>query len=119
MSGAPTTFIGYAPVGISPLGQTGATGGPTDLDQVLVIYEVTANAMYATDIYGADNATIQGALDLQIRNQKGGIHQKYAFPSVQLSSTGNIAVPGDAYQTVPLDMYVLERGGSFGTIYAK
>jgi len=115
----PNSTTGVCTLGTSPLGQSGATHGPEDGEDVYVRYQIDTDTMYSTELFGATDATIEGAAKLQVRNQSGGVVQIWNFNSVQLSSNGDITFPLDSIQTLPMTMSLLERNGSFGTVYVK
>lgn len=88
-------------------------------DIVYVRYEITISSAYSTQIFGATDATIEGAAQFQSRNLQGGVVQIWALSSVNLAPNGNLSYPVDAVQTVPILLTLQERAGSFGTVYTK
>jgi len=90
-----------------------------DGDTVYVTYTIAETGWYKSEIFGADNATVEGALQVQLRNQSGGIQQVYDLNSVQLAANGGIPFALDAIQTLPILATLQERNGSFGDIYTK
>ena len=88
-------------------------------DIVYVRYEIAVSSMYSSEIYGASDATLEGAAKLQARNTQGGVVQIWDLSSVHLAPNGDLVFPLDAVQTVPLLMTLQERAGTFGTVYAK
>lgn len=98
---------------------TSSDTGAVDGDTVYVKYKITATGMYKTEIYGADEATIEGAAQIQARNQQGGVMQVWELASVSLGANGDIGYALDAVQTIPIQATLQERSGSFGNFYAK
>ena len=86
-------------------------------DIVYVRYEVVISGMFSTEIFGATNATIEGAARVQARNLQGGVTQIWDLTSVSLAPNGALTYPVDAVQTVPITLTLQERSGSFGTVY--
>lgn len=88
-------------------------------DIVYVRYELAETGLFSTTIFGATDATIEGAARLQSRNLQGGVVQIWELASVSLSPNGDLTYPVDAVQTVPVLMTLQERAGSFGKVYTK
>lgn len=88
-------------------------------DTVNVVYEIAETNLFRTEIFGASGTSIKGALQVQLRNQSGGIVQIYDLASADLSANGDIPFPVDAIQTIPLIANLQERGGTFGAVYTK
>lgn len=86
---------------------------------VYVRYEIETDSMFSTEIYGADNATVEGAAQLQARNLQGGVIQIWELASVSLAPNGDLVYPIDAVQTVPVSLSLQERSGTFGKVYTK
>ena len=80
-------------------------------------YSVARTGMKSTEIYGADNTTIEGAARFQARNLQGGVVQIWDLASINMSANGDLTYPIDAVQTVPVLLTLQERSGSFGKIY--
>lgn len=93
--------------------------GLADGDTAYVKYQITSSSMYSSEIFGATNATLEGAAQLQARNKQGGIMQIWELASVSLSPNGDLSYALDAIQTVPLLATLQERSGTFGKIYTK
>jgi hypothetical protein len=94
---------------------TGVASGQT----VYVTYTINTDSMYSSEIFGASNATIEGAAKLQARNTQGGVVQIWDLASVQLAPNGDMTLALDAVQTIPMLATLQERSGTFGTVYAK
>ena len=112
----------YTITGGGPLDTAGKcrfSGGGAAGDTVYVKYSITTTSLYSSEIFGSADATIEGAVQLQARNQNGGIFQIWDLASVQLAPNGDISYPLDAIQTLPMLLTLQERGGTFGTIYIK
>jgi len=88
-------------------------------DIVYVRYEIALTALYSTEIFGATNATIEGAAQFQARNLQGGVVQIWDLASVNLAPNGDLTYPVDAVQTIPILLSLQERSGTFGTLYTK
>jgi len=88
-------------------------------DIVYVKYSVTVASLYSTEIFGATNATVEGAAQLQARNLQGGVVQIWELASVNLASNGELSYPLDDVQTVPIILSLQERAGTFGKVYTK
>lgn len=88
-------------------------------ETVYVTYTVSTSDMYSSEIFGATNATIEGAAKLQARNTQGGVMQVWDLSSVQLAPNGDMTLALDAVQTIPMLATLQERSGTFGTVYAK
>lgn len=88
-------------------------------DTVYVRYEVTVSSMRSSEIFGASQATIEGAAQLQARNLQGGVQQIWSLASVTLSPNGDLTYAVDTPQSVPILMSLQERSGTFGTLYTK
>lgn len=88
-------------------------------DTVYVKYTIAETSFFKTEFYGATDTKIEGAFELNLRNQSGGIIQIYDLSSVQISPNGDIALPIDGIQTLPMLLTLQERLGTFGDIYAK
>ena len=88
-------------------------------DTVYVKYTIAETSFFKTEFYGASDTKIEGAFELNLRNQSGGIIQIYDLASVQISPNGDIALPIDGIQTLPMLLTLQERSGTFGDIYAK
>ncbi len=88
-------------------------------DTVYVKYTIAETSFFKTELYGSADTKIEGAFELNLRNQSGGIIQVYDLSSVQISSNGDIALPIDGIQTLPMLLTLQERLGTFGDIYAK
>lgn len=86
---------------------------------VYVKYSIANTGLYSTELFGSSDATIEGACQLQARNQNGGILQIWDLASVQIAPNGDISYPLDAVQQLPMLLTLQERGGTFGTIYMK
>ena len=84
---------------------------------VYVRYAWKATTMPRTEMFGV--TVIEGAAQLQARNTTGGAEQLWHFNSVNVASHGAIAYPSDAVQSVPLQLSLMEKDGSFGYCYAK
>ncbi len=96
------------------------TDSSTDIgDIVYVVYEIALTGMTSTTIYGATNATVEGAAVFQSRNLGGGVIQIWDLASVSLAPNGDISYPVDSHQTVPISMTLQERSGTFGKVYTK
>jgi len=87
-------------------------------DTVYVKYTISKAGLYKTEIFGSSEATIEGEMQIQARNQNGGVLQVWDLASVQLAPNGDITYPIDAVQTLPMLITLQERGGTFGDIYA-
>jgi len=94
---------------------TGLSSG----DIVYVRYEISVDSLYSTEIFGASNATVEGAAMVQARNLQGGVVQIWQLSSVHLAANGDMTYPLDAVQSIPILLTLQERSGSFGTVYAK
>jgi len=90
-----------------------------DGDTVYVKYTISETGFFKSEIFGQSDLTLEGALQLQLRNPSGGILQVYDMASVQLSANGDIPFPLDAIQTIPLLCTLQERAGTFGDFYTK
>jgi hypothetical protein len=88
-------------------------------DTVYVKYTISESGLYKSELYGADKATVEGAAQLQARNQSGGIMQIWDIASIQLSPNGDIPFALDAVQSIPVLGTLQERGGTFGHILTK
>lgn len=88
-------------------------------DTVYCKYTIDVDGLYKTELFGADEATIEGAAQLHSRNQSGGIMQLWDIASLAISPNGGIPFPIDAIQTLPLLGSFQERGGTFGSIFTK
>jgi hypothetical protein len=88
-------------------------------DTVNVVYTIAETNLFKSEIFGASGTSIEGALQVQLRNQSGGIMQVYDLASASLSANGDIPFPLDAVQTIPLIANLQERGGTFGSILTK
>ena len=88
-------------------------------DTVYVKYTIASTGFFKTELYGATDTKIEGAFELNLRNQSGGIIQIYDLTSVQIAPNGDIALPIDGIQTIPMLLTLQERSGTFGDIYAK
>lgn len=96
--------------------------GGTDIalgDLVAVSYTITVEDLFSTEIFGATNATVEGAARLQARNLQGGVVQLWELASVNVAPNGDMTYPLDAVQTVPVLMSLQERAGTFGKVYTK
>jgi hypothetical protein len=93
--------------------------GISDGEEAYVKYTISVSSLYRSEIYGADDATIEGACKIQARNTSGGVVQVWDLASVHLAANGAMGYALDAIQTIPLLMTLQERGGTFGYIYAK
>lgn len=94
----------------------------TDLsegDTVYVKYTVPYASTYSSEIFGANDTTIEGAARIQVRCMKGGIAQIWDLASVALSPNGGLSYPMDAVQTIPIQLTMQERGGTYGKIYVS
>lgn len=89
----------------------------TSGDIVYVRYTISVTGMHSTTIFGATDATLEGAAKLQARNLQGGVVQLWDLASVNLAPNGDLSYPVDAVQTVPIIMTLQERSGTFGTVY--
>lgn len=88
-------------------------------DIAYVRYQITVTTMFGTEIFGASEATIEGAAQVQARNTQGGVQQIWSLASVQLAPNGDLSYPLDAVQSVPVLLTLQERSGTFGTLYTK
>jgi hypothetical protein len=88
-------------------------------DIVYVRYEHTQGSMFSTEIFGATDATVEGAAQLQARNLQGGVIQIWELASVGLAPNGDLSYPVDTTQSIPVILSLQERAGSFGTLYTK
>lgn len=88
-------------------------------DIVYVRYEISVGSLFSTEIFGASNATVEGAAQLQARNLQGGVVQIWELASVNLAPNGDLTYPLDAIQTVPVILSLQERSGTFGKVYTK
>jgi hypothetical protein len=116
---------------ITPNASTGVASFGTELfgttksyalaagDWVYVAYKFPFTDALNTEIFGATNCNIQGSAKLQIRNQNGGVVQLWDLASVQISPNGELGMPQDAIQSIPMVMTLLERSGSFGRIFTR
>lgn len=93
--------------------------------EVMVKYKIvpgTGSSYYpslwrGTEIFGAQDASIEGSAQLQALNPGGGILQVWELASVQLSPNGDISYGLDNNQTIPILATLQEYGGTFGTVY--
>lgn len=88
-------------------------------DSVCVAYTFPIDDCYSCQIFGASNATLSGAAQLQVRNISGGVVQLWSFASVSFAPNGEIGFPTDDFQNIPMTMALLERGGTYGRVYTK
>jgi len=86
---------------------------------VYVRFDRTETGLYSSAIFGASNATIEGAGRLQLLNDQGGVLQIWELSSVTLAPNGDITYPLDAHQEIPMTWTLQERSGAYGTIYTK
>ena len=93
--------------------------GLTEGDIVYVRYEIEIDSLFSTEIFGAKDATVEGAAQLQARNLQGGVVQLWELASVNMAPNGDLSYPLDAIQTVPILMSMQERSGAFGKVYTK
>lgn len=82
-----------------------------------VKYQYSKSGLKSTEIYGANESTIEGEAKLQARNVKGGTVQIWEFASAQLSPNGDLGYPLDGIQQVPILLTLQERSGTWGKIY--
>jgi hypothetical protein len=75
--------------------------GIADGETAYVVYQVSEDSMYSSEIFGASNATLEGAAQLA------------------LSPNGDLSYALDAIQNVPLLATLQERSGTFGKVYTK
>ena len=88
-------------------------------EYIYVAYSIAETGMKSVTLFGSSSATVEGALQLQVRNPNGGIMQIWDLASVQLAPNGDISYPLDAIQALPLLATLQERSGTFGKIYTK
>lgn len=86
---------------------------------VYVRFNRTETALYSSEIFGASNATVEGAGQIQCLNDQGGVLQIWDLASVHLAPNGDITLPLDSLQEIPLIMTLQERLGTYGTVYTK
>lgn len=102
-------------------GSTGLVAG----GEVMVKYKIIPNsgssfypvAWRGAEIFGAQDASIEGNAQLQALNPGGGIIQVWELASVTLSPNGDIGYSQENNQTIPLLATLAEYGGTFGTVY--
>lgn len=93
--------------------------GSSPGDIVYVTYEVAMTSMYSTEIFGSSTSSIEGAFRLQVRNETGGVVQVWDLASVTLAPNGDMPLPLDGIQTIPMTATLQERSGTFGRVYAS
>jgi hypothetical protein len=86
-------------------------------DEVYVQYEKAVTGLFKTEIFGSTSASIEGAAQFQVLSPQGGVLQIWSIASVSLAPNGDMPVPLDGVQTIPLIATLQERSGTFGNIY--
>jgi len=105
----------YGSNGWVELTETGLITG----EIVYVVYQIAQGTLYESEVFGADDSVVEGALKIQALNANGGVLQIWDLVSVQLAPNGDLAYPLDDFQTVPLRAEIFERNSTFGKVYTN
>lgn len=93
--------------------------GIDDGDTVYVKYTVAMTSLYKSEIMGSTNSVIEGRIQIQARNPKGGVVQIWELSGANISASGDLSYGLTDMQNIPLSISMQEHGGTLGYVYAK
>lgn len=95
------------------------TNSPNEGDKIHVHYTVAFSGSDTTVIEIMNDTSISGAGQFKIRNSEGGLAQVLVLDSVNMGPNGEVAVPPDAIQTLPLLVSAQVLNGLLGRMYLR
>ncbi len=89
----------------------------SDGDEVVVTYQVqiAAPANNAKTFRIGENSTIEGEVEVRIRQQGGGIGFAINIPDCEIAPNGTIDISSDSVQAFPIILTARETNGAFAT----